>query len=333
MQSVTQILNDLIADADSFDELKQSVFDSHGYWINGVYCLHTGKLIGRFEREEIEEAIFEEGGADQDSDVLGDALILRCVTSMRPSPALNMPDTGTIREMVARRPVDALAFLLNRLYGNRQLIKLGREAAFQPLFARIATHSACKRLAESGADLKPYIHWLLELDSKFNLHDLTPPAFMPNPKARDQWIVDSTGYAIPHLIDKPNFLPAFEAWVFARLSDAAMRDSARQREATWFRGNQMTGKAYLNSWLENPEAVQRKESALNKERQARDRRKAAAKPGRPPSERTQKLNAKVAGFMDLLDGILEKAGQQETPKAAPKPSVLRASGLFKKKES
>lgn len=301
--SISDLLAQVITESDSFDALKSSARELTGIEIDGLYCLHTGKLIGRFDRVEIQEAIFEEGGDDSDEEQLIDSLVVRVIASMRPSPALNKPDMGTIREMSQRRPVDCLAFLMNRLYGNASLLRTRSDDAFSILRGRIDMHKRLTALHDSGFDFAPYTHWLLEIDSKINLHTITPPDFD---------VFSAT-------------LETFETWAFKLLDKARMMEVNAAREASWHKGNRMTRAATIRSHLDNPEIANRKLQAAYDLKQK-------AKAARPASKRKP---TQVDQFMGLLDSIINNASSADEAAIAThkKPAARTAGMLFRKKES
>lgn len=332
MSTFSEILAQIADDADRFDELKALGRESHNIEIDGVYCLHTGRLIGRVDREEIGFAI-EEEAYDSDDDLV-DALVVRAVASMRPSPALNKPDRITIANLCAKRPADGMAFLLNRLYGNRATTRERNEHSIQFFFERIHTNRQVVSLQDSGFALAPWIHWLLELDTKLNLHDVTPPLFEQDRLGK--WIITVTGKPLIEALTVGGaaLLPVFESWVFKLLDSFEKGQHAAQMQAAWNRGNTMAGPAFIRSWLENPEAVNRKESALNKARIARDAAK-ARKASKPVSEKSRIKNERMARAMSILDSIesvINSSASKPTPKPAAKP-VFKAGQLFRKKES
>lgn len=301
-------LLDSISDVDHeslLDEVAELAL-SEGIDIFGVYCLHTGKLIGRFERDELLFAIMDEPTESQDD--LVSALMIRVVASMRPSPALNKPDRLTLRSLATKRPVDIMAYLVNRLNGTRQLLLKRSDESFSPLIGRIATYQRIADLAAAGVDLTPWIHWLLELDSKMNLHDLTPPVLKVAPIYRllfDQLTPDN------HV----QLLKDFESWAFEQLAKFDKRDAQLVRESQWARGNAMTGPAYVRSWLENPNLTRKVEVANNK-RQAEINK--SNRVGRPVSAKTKALNAKVTQILDQFSDILNG---EAAPLPAPRKPV------------
>jgi len=309
--------------ADARIELAQTIrqrgIDSEGIDIFGVYCLHTGKKIGEFTSDTILDALADEATEDE-SDLL-DAMLVRCVASMRPSPALNKPDIATIQMMVEKRPIEALSYLLNRLYGNKRLLTTRSEDAFAPLFMRIKTHAKLSQFETSHVGL---IHWLLELDSKMNLHELSPPMF--DHAAAGKWTTTKLGMSLIealNTIDEVGLLACFESWVFKHLAEFDKRDSQATREAAWLRGNTMTKRAYVRSWLDNPEIANRKQAEVHAKSKL---------PVRVKSEKTQKLNAEVENVLGMLERILNGEIANEPIIVTPKPKLRLAGSLFQKKE-
>lgn len=142
MSDISSILDSLFPEGFSPQELRSMALDSHGVDIFGVYCLHTGRKIGTFDESELLYAI-EEEGTDSTEDLV-DALVVRTIASMRPSPALNKPDRLTIRELSSKRPNDCLAYLINRLYGNRQTLLIRDESSFSFLLERVRVYSVIR---------------------------------------------------------------------------------------------------------------------------------------------------------------------------------------------
>ena len=157
--SITALLADFNCESEpDYSAIRELAISTYGVDPLRMYCLHTGKPMGTLDIDELAEAIYEESDDDELESVV-DGLVVRTVISMRPSPALNKPDLATIREMSVRRPVDALAYLLNRLYGSRDLITKRQPDAFKALLERIKTHRVLNDSASTN--FAALIHWLL----------------------------------------------------------------------------------------------------------------------------------------------------------------------------
>lgn len=318
-------LADFLAD-DDIESLRERVLAEYAIDICGVYCLHTGRLTGKFDDFVVQFAIDEE--ASDDEETLIDGLIARVVASMRPTPMLNMPDRLTLSNLSGKFPVDIFCYLANRLNSNRYLSSNRSSELLSPYVARIALHRQWSELALKGVDIRPWIHWLLELDAKRNLHDLSPPQIDLN--RLNQWIMTVTGTYLFQLVTPENavdMLAVFEKWAFGLLAEFDERDRQALAQAQWMRGNTMSQPAYTRSWLENPEVANRKrQDELNK------LAKKSKTPARPKSEKAQKLDARVTQFLGLLDMVLD--GQIEAPTPhKPKAVAMTGAMLFRKKES
>lgn len=312
------------ADTD-IDSLRVKCLEVHGVDIRGVYCLHTGRMVGTFDDCILQFAIDEESSDNEDD--LVDAMMSRVVASMRPSPMLNRPDRVTLLNLAERYPVDILCYLINRLHGNRYLATHRDIDILDPYIARIHTHTLWTELAASGVDLSPWIHWLLELDSKRNLHDLTPPTVERDRLGK--WIITKTGVSLFQMIARdslPALLAVFEAWTCERIKEFDQRDKEAKAQEHWIRGNSLAQPAYVRSWIENPEFASKRAELLHKSKNK------PAGVAKPKSEKTQKLDAKVSQFLHLLDDIIDGGSEPATP-AKPKTVLRTGAMLFKKKES
>jgi hypothetical protein len=322
MSNITQ-LADFLAD-DDIESLANKVLAEYEIDIRGVYCLQTGRLVGRFDDFAIQFAIDEESSDDEEA--LIDGLISRVIASMRPTPMLNMPDRLTLANLSAKHPVDIFCYLANRLNSNRHFAGNRSLETLAPYIERIALHRQWSALALKGVDIRPWIHWLLELDAKRNLHDISPPLISVD--RLNNWILTTHGTSIFQMVtpeNNANLLEVFEKWAFAGLAEFDDRDRQALSQNLWMRGNTMSQPAYTRSWLENPEIANRKRA---------DELKRAAKRvknPRPKSEKAQKLDAKVNQFLGLLEGILD--GDIEPPITKPTVQLRTGANLFKKRDS
>jgi hypothetical protein len=309
---------------DNIESLAQKAFAEYEIDIRGVYCLQTGKLVGRFDDSVIQFAIDEE--SSDDDEALIDGLISRVVASMRPTPMLNMPDRLTLANLSAKFPVDIFCYLANRLNSNRHFAGNRSAELLAPYIDRIALHRQWTGLALKGVDIRPWIHWLLELDAKRNLHDIAPPQISVD--RLNNWILVTHGTSIFQMVTPENnvtLLGVFEKWAFEGLAEFDERDRKALAQNQWMRGNTMSQPAFTRSWLENPEIANRKRADELKRLAKR------VKNPKPKSEKAQKLDAKVNQFLGLLEGILD--GDIEPPIAKPAVRLLTGANLFKKKDS
>ena len=306
-----------IAQRPSVESLRAQALEQLGFDICGVYCLHTGRQVGSFDDFVIQFAIEEE--QSEDSEDLINAMIARVVASMRPSPMLNMPDRVTLSNLAEKHPVDIFAYLANRLQSNRYLAVNRSNELLAPYIARISLHRQWTELAAKGVDLRPWIHWLLELDSKRNLHDLNPPCVELDKS--NNWLMSASGEFLFNFVTAENaaqLLAVFEKWAHARIAEYDRRDREAEAEARWMRGNRFTQQAYARSWMENPEIAIRKKPKTSK-------------PKSKKTPKAKKQDVQVAKFLDLMDQVF--SGAAEVPQAKARPTIRTAGMLFKKKES
>jgi hypothetical protein len=85
---------------DEIRHLRQLGLDTLSIDIQSIYCQHTGRPIGVLDESELDFILTEED-IDLDDESLLDAIVVRVIASMRPSPALNKPDRLTIRNLAA----------------------------------------------------------------------------------------------------------------------------------------------------------------------------------------------------------------------------------------
>ncbi len=318
MTDYSHLLESLVA-THSVEDLRAAAFESYDLDILGVYCLHTGRQVGTFDPFVIQFAIEEE--ASDDAEQIIDGLVTRVIASMRPSPMLNMPDRVTLSNLASKHPVDVLCYLANRLHSNRWLATHRDRALLDPYIARIAMHKQWTELASKGVDTRAWIHWLLELDAKCNLHDETPPVV-----AVDTFHRLLLTQVTPENADK--MLAQFETWVFDRLKTYDDRDRLALAQANWQRGNSLSGNAFYESWQANPDAVQRKFEYGQTKRPLKDSFKGAKPASNKPAS---KLDQRTSQFLGLLTEVLNGEVKVTQPKTTSK--VRTGAMLFKKKES
>jgi hypothetical protein len=150
-------------------------------------------------------------------------------------------------------PQTVVAFLLNR-YHLTHWRKLNHrdDSWFDDMLHRIKVWNQLNKLTHTDDDasersLRELAHWLLELDSKCNLHEITP---------------------VPGWFDAFHALPnteRFELFVkeFALIASPIIIEADRRMSI----GNRMASSAYVSSWFDNPTLAQRKMEIANNKRQ------------------------------------------------------------------
>lgn len=315
---MTTLLDNFFATEDSdstftLSEVIEAANEAYGIDIRDQFCLFTGKPIGKLNDSELEFALSEE--TCEELDDLADAMMVRVVASMRPSPALNKPDIRTLESLAAKHPVDAVCYFINRLNGSRDLLtKRDGESSFAPLLERIMMYRRWTQLKADGVDLTPWIHWLSELDAKMNLHDLKAPRV--NVDRLNRLFMSFDGVSLFTYVTLENheqLLKLFEKWVFGNLGVYDERDRRATAQANWTRGNRMAVTTFTKSWLENPVIARRASEA---------RVKHTAKPGQPKAEKavTPKTAAKKAKLTSAL-ALLDSLGKSDAPAKPATPSV------------
>lgn len=313
-------------------EVIKAAKDIYGIDIRDQYCLHTGKAISRIYDSELEFGLSEETGDSIDE--LADAMMVRVIASMRPSPALNKPDTLTLANLCSKRPVDAMAYFVNRLEGSRDLLtKRESGLSFGPLLQRIQTYNKWRELYDDGVDLTPWLHWLCELDAKMNLHDLRVPTLALD--RRNQLFLTNVGTSLFSFVTLENhseLLSLFEKWVFRQLGVYEDRDRLATATANWTRGNRFSVVALTRSWIDNPVIARRSTDARIKHTTSlanlKATKTAAAKAAKPSNPKTAERKAKMANAMALLDSLSSKPIETPAPAPAPVPAKVPVSGVF-----
>jgi hypothetical protein len=218
------------------DQVVERVTADYGIDIHTMFDLHTGAPIGRIDSNVFHTALIDEGALDDSEDgsvlsieELSDSLLVRCMASMRPSPALNRPTTQTLKRLLESQPIVVVAYLLNRYrIKDWRTLTHRDDSWFETMLVRV---DIWKHLSKLSADpdldaversLRVLAHWLLELDSKCNLHTLTPAV---------GWFEKFALFATPLIVEADRLFQI---------------------------GNRMTSSAYIKSWFDHPDQNQRK---------------------------------------------------------------------------
>lgn len=349
----SQILDDLL------DQCAEQVTDVHGLDLFSMYCLHTGQSIGTLNRAVFITALIDEGAMDDSEDgsvldieTLADSLFVRCIASMRPSPSLNRPTTQTLKRLLESSPRTVLAYLLNRYHVSDWRTATHRDDSwFETMMHKIRVWQHLL-VIDSDPDVdcversfRVLAHWLLELDSKCNLHTLTPAVSW-----FDKFFACESAESFETFANE-----------FALLATPLIIEADRLFQI----GNRMASSAYIKSWFDHPDQNQRKVEIAGRikgrSRQelfdnygsvavgamlAEDSRKAKAEraaakakadsriiKGRSSRSKSAKLINKHSELLNRLFGDLTAATENQTP-LAPTPKPVRTIGLpmFVKKD-
>lgn len=245
-----------------FHSCNEKVWQDYRLDLREVRDLHTGMTIGMIDEDVFHIALVDEGVLDdsEDGEVLAiedlaDALLVRSLASARPSPALNRPTHQSLRRLLDSNPTTVCAYLLNR-YRLRDWRKLNHrdDSWFDDMLHRVKVWEKIGFFArEEDADrfesiIRSLTHWLLELDSKCNLHSLNAPT---------GWF--ETFLSLDSLDQFDIFTQEFALLATPLIVEADKRFTI---------GNRMASGAFVKSWFDNPALSQRKVEIANRKKQA-----------------------------------------------------------------
>ena len=188
---------------------KQSIVDrmiaETGIDPRNIYCQFTGQIIGHILPSEL-DCIFAQIEA-MDEDAIIDDLYMRTIASMRPSPAWNYVRRETYNELREANPVALASFILGRLWRPKRPAKdkLSRNISERIYDGAqiIKINIALKRLANNNEAFLNFLHFLIELDAKFNVSNL--PTILNLPMTPDDLRPDQLEnycQVLSHTIDK-----------------------------------------------------------------------------------------------------------------------------------
>lgn len=330
-----------------FGNCRQSILDTYGLDILDIRDLHTGAPVGTFHESVYHTALIDEGLLDDSDDdttldveELADALLVRSLASARPSPTLNRPTIKTLRRLLDSKPEVVCAYLLNR-YRLKDWRKLNHrdDSWFDDMLHRCRVWDKLTSWYSEDFDaidsaIRKLCHWLLELDAKCNLHELTPI---------EGWF--ESFFKIDTVEEFDLFAQEFALIATPRIVEADKRLEI---------GNRMASSAYTKSWFDNPSLAERKVEIANNKRQrlydrygdtrigawieeektanriANREKKAKADAriikGRSSRGKAAKLVNKHAAALDSLFRTLGETLGEPAPAPKPKP---RSTGLPK----
>lgn len=297
--------------ADLLAQCHEKILADYGLNLLSICDLHTGAPIGFFNESVFHTALIDEGVLDDSEngevlaiEDLADALLVRSLASARPSPALNRPTTQSLKRLMESHPKIVCAYLLNR-YRLVDWRKLSHrdDSWFDDMLHRVKVWNKLSDL-DDGSDpyesaLRALCHWLLELDSKANLHMLTPVA---------GWFETFLGLETTE---------QFELFVaeFAIIATPTIVEADRLLSI----GNRMTSSAYVKSWFDNPILNERKVEIAGrikgKSRQALHDKYGDAELGALLEAERLEVAIKNGAKKTMLDGRIIK-GRSSRSKAA-----------------
>lgn len=195
----------------------------------GVYCLTTGNRIG--SSHEMDDLIRSFEGTDPEE--VADDIAIRLFASMRPGLFWNKMTLRTVATLQTTRPVETLAWLLNRLMNPPNF----KGDVFAIHHDRILAFQWCQALdSETRTKL---LDRLIALDARLNL----------NAQLAD-FTIDSLHLDGAKTLDR---------WLDSAEKRAAKLEAAREVEAKWHRdGNTMSRAASVETFFKSKPPSQAK---------------------------------------------------------------------------
>lgn len=193
-----------------------------------VYCQFTGKPCGRLYQEEI-ESLFD---LNSDIETIADDLMIRTLASMRPSIMWNYMRSESLDDLMVKRPIETLAYLLNRLFQPSDYGKLPLAARLDDLHTRIRLFDFLFNEV-SAADQTHLMQMLIEVDAKMNLTqqtiDLRAADFMLFPVAS---------------------MEAFVLWHTFCMKRYERSQRLEEDQRRWMKGNTLARPAFFRTFME-----------------------------------------------------------------------------------
>lgn len=225
-----------------------------------VYCAVTGKPFARLDDETLTD-IFTEIPSSMDAEELCDDLLLRTLSSMRPSPAWNSLDYDSLRGYVQTRPAEVLAYCLNRLFEPNNGLKQSSDSRLFRYQQRITRWVHIRDFVACGFDVSEFLYWLIEIDAKYNLTTLPVPA--------DELI--TFGLVTDH-VGLKLFRDRWIAWYSPLHAEYEKRQKAAIQQANWLKGNSLAKRAHFDLWLDRKPTIPVGSGAEAKKQARREKR-------------------------------------------------------------
>jgi hypothetical protein len=218
--------------------------EEYGFDPFGIYCQITGKRIGaNHELEDLMESL------PGDPDMVANDIAVRIFASMRPSLFWNKMREDSLETLRRTRPMEVLAYLLNRLFTPERGADL------------LAVHHdrirLWQRLEEWGMNdsTNTILYYMLEIDAKLSLASLQAPFTAEDFLTRFE--------SMPLLLER------IQAWYAIQLDSYAKLLKRNELNTRWWRsGNALAKGAFGAAWMEQKPPTQKeiKESAKKEDR-------------------------------------------------------------------
>lgn len=218
-----------------------------------MYCSVTGKAIGTLNHESWNDLLLEVRNLDDDE--AADDLMIRTLMSARPSPAWSSITPEGLKAYIKSRPVELLAYLLNRLYDRGARLQLTQDQRITKYHDRITTYFHAKRFVSEGMDCDWWLSALLEVDAKLDLRKIELPA--------NELVLT---HSASHNINAAEWRTMWEAWLEKHLTRYEESVKRAAKEAKFFaqNGNRLTYAAFFTTWMERKPASKGEEKRREK---------------------------------------------------------------------
>lgn len=260
-----------------------------------IYCSITGRPIGRLDPSVFAD-VMEEIPVAADKDEIIEDLMIRTLSSMRPSPAWNYVDRSSLREYVKTRPIETLCYLLNRLYEPADRLKIDFSRRMTYHHERIKLYQLVSHVSQY--DLGEWMYLLIEIDALYNLTTLSIPG-----NSIQVTLAALAGERDDEAFE--SFMNEWRAWHLRLYETYEKKQKAAIQQTEWLKGNPAAGTARFSMFMES----------------------------KPKSEAQKKKETKHKAdneMMALLRGIMSAAESGETIESTPTPKsvgFIPAGGL------
>lgn len=215
-------------------EVIESCKKVYGFDPSYYYCSMTGKPLGYSFQLELQEVIESIPG---DLEAVTDDLALRILASMRPSIKWNKLRTESLDDMRRSHPLETMAYLLNRLFENRESKRYDIIALHQDRIVLFDKLSKLDSEDIASPRFQKLMVMLLELEAKLGL------------------LAEAAPFVAARLIEASDLLQSLEdaltPWHAARIK---AWDKA-QAEARFNAQNPGAKIAYYRAWMDQEPAT------------------------------------------------------------------------------
>ena len=190
-----------------------------------LYCQFTGKPIGRISPDELEPFL------TGDIEEVADDLFVRIMASCRPSIHWNVMREDTLDKLAKSRPIETLAYLMNRLFQPHDWFKLPMARRMEDQHQRIKLYSFLETCGQ--VDRESLYAMLIEIDAKMNLSQQT---------------IDLK--VVEFMLDYDSAIKKIEAFYVDCLKRWERVQKHEEDQRRWLKGNTAAKPAFFRSFME-----------------------------------------------------------------------------------